>query len=160
MEKLKKIIAKRLRSLSLQPSQKKPLPSLNKVFLALFPCLLLGMLLGTYLDLYFVSKGVYLFPKRLFPALFTINIGYNLVILPVITGITMLLYYQMPLCSKTGFLFLFGLCASVVEKLAEAFGFFTHTPAWKHVYSLIGYPIYFLFLYSIFLFFLDKISEK
>ncbi|WP_318538228.1 CBO0543 family protein [Geobacillus thermoleovorans] len=46
---------------------------------------LLSSWAGTYLDLYFTGKGVYVFPKRPFPSLFSIDIFFTMVVLPLCT---------------------------------------------------------------------------
>lgn len=48
-------------------------------------CAVLGSLLGTYLDLYFVGKGLYHFPHRLLPEIFSIHIVFTLIGLPILT---------------------------------------------------------------------------
>ncbi|STO12382.1 CBO0543 family protein [Geobacillus sp. DSP4a] len=44
---------------------------------------LLASWTGTYLDLYFVGKGLYAFPKRPFPSVFSIDIFFTAVVLPL-----------------------------------------------------------------------------
>ena len=60
---------KHLKDLNLQPLQKKSFPSLIKEF---GPTVFLAILLGTYLDLYFVGKKMYMFPMRPFPEVFSL----------------------------------------------------------------------------------------
>lgn len=55
---------------------------------------MLGSLLGTYLDLYFVGKGLYEFPTRPLSPIFSINIAFTLIALPLFTMVFLLI------CSK------------------------------------------------------------
>ncbi|KAA9014613.1 hypothetical protein F4V44_23350 [Niallia endozanthoxylica] len=100
-------------------------------------------LIGTYLDLYFVGKGMYEFPSRPLPELFAINIGFTLVGLPA--SVILLLYFLSRLnkWGKLTVILLVSLLMAVFEKFAEALGFFQHGEEWKHLYTFIGY---FLFL--------------
>ena len=43
--------------------------------------------MGTYLDLYFTGKGLYSFPIRPLSSIFSINIAFTLVGLPLLTSI-------------------------------------------------------------------------
>ncbi|MFK4998126.1 CBO0543 family protein [Bacillus sp. N9] len=47
---------------------------------------MLGSLLTTYLDLYFVGREMYAYPNRPLSSIFTIHIGFTLCILPFFYG--------------------------------------------------------------------------
>ncbi|WP_281177274.1 CBO0543 family protein [Peribacillus loiseleuriae] len=51
------------------------------------PSILLASLLGTYLDLYFIGKGFYSFPIRPMSTVFSINIAFTLIGLPLLIGV-------------------------------------------------------------------------
>ncbi|CAG9606357.1 hypothetical protein NEOCIP111885_00045 [Pseudoneobacillus rhizosphaerae] len=103
---------------------------------------LLAVIIGTYLDLYFVSIGMYSFPKRLFPEIFTINIAFTLIILPVFTYLMMIIIMKMNLVQRWSFLVLTSIVIACIERLSESYGFFIHSDQWKHIYSFFGYLFY------------------
>lgn len=102
--------------------------------------------MGTYLDLYFVGKGLYQFPIRLLPGIFSINIAITLVVLP---GALIVFLYCLSLVTiwgKVGIILFASLLAPILEKLAEEFGLFVHSDQWKHIYSFFGYLIFLLLI--------------
>ena len=110
--------------------------------------LLAGSLLGTYLDLYFVGKHIYQFPERPFPEIFSINIAFTLVGLPLFTLFFLYLSHRMTSFKRIVFMVLISLLIAILEKQAEALGFFQHSNQWKHYYSCIGYFLYMLLIWS------------
>lgn len=104
--------------------------------------LFLASLIGTYLDLYFVGKGMYTFPKRLLSEVFTINLPFTLFILPLFTFITILIIRDLSWVKRWGILILISLIFPVFERLSESYGYFSHTEQWKHYYSFFGYLLY------------------
>jgi hypothetical protein len=119
--------------------------------------MLFASLLGTYLDLYFVGKKLYGFPVRPFPEIFSINIAFTLIGLPVITGIFLSFAKRMERWKRWGLIVAVSAVAPVGEKLSEQWGFFVHTEEWKHAYSFFGY---FLFLAMIWIFYKWTISRR
>lgn len=103
---------------------------------------MLAALLGTYLDLYFVGKGLYLFPQRPLPGIFSINITFTLFILPCF--VMFFLYYLswVHIWGRTGIVLLISLLMPILEKLAEKLGFFTHSDKWHHLYTFFGYILF------------------
>ncbi|WP_223820783.1 CBO0543 family protein [Bacillus sp. S3] len=136
--------AKHLNGSSLQPLQKRRLPYRE------LACMLLGSLLGTYLDLYFVGKSIYQFPIRPLPEIFSINIAFTLVGLPILVLIFVRCLSQVNKWGKAGIILFVSLLMSIFEKLAEAFGWYVHIDGWQHLYTFFGYL---LFLSIITLFF-------
>ncbi|TKC20155.1 hypothetical protein FA727_07070 [Robertmurraya kyonggiensis] len=126
------------------PLQKRP----YRFWINILPVVLLASLIGTYLDLYFVGKGVYAFPYRPYPSIFSVNIVFTLIILPLV--VLLFLYISDKLTERNTFLFIFlsGLLASILERVAEDIGFFIHSSAWKHSYSFFGYSVFMYFIYS------------
>ncbi|MCQ6276311.1 hypothetical protein JMM81_15420 [Bacillus sp. V3B] len=112
------------------------------------PAILLASLLGTYLDLYFVGKGLYSFPMRPFPEIFSINITFTLVGLPLLIGFFLLICHKVTLWKKVGLILVLSLFMSIIEKKAEAWGLFIHHESWKHIYSFMGYTLYLTVIYS------------
>jgi len=131
----------------LQPLQKRQFPFSIRGFQKLIPALLLAALLGTYLDLYFVGTGLYSFPKRPFSHIFTIDIAFTVVALPIFTLIFLIVSQKLKLLGKAMLIILLGLFMAAVEKQAEAFGFFVHQESWEHLYSFIGYLVYLTIIY-------------
>ncbi|MFB9990247.1 CBO0543 family protein [Bacillus benzoevorans] len=153
-------IAKPSKDSNLLPLQKKQFLSLNNLLFALLPCLLLASLLGTYLDLYFTGKEMYSFPKRLLPDIFSIHIGFTLVVLPALTAAFLVVCYRISFGQKVCFILFFSLLMSFSEKQAEGFGFFIHHPSWKHLYSFIGFNLYLTSLYLLFHFLIRQLNKK
>jgi hypothetical protein len=108
--------------------------------------ILLGSLIATYLDLYFVGRGFYSFPLRPFPDIFTIHILFPLASIPVFLLLFLKLAGRMNVRGKIGLTLIFSLAASVFEKIAEDLGLFVHTDAWEHGYTFVGYFFYLLLL--------------
>ncbi|PGZ96118.1 hypothetical protein COE51_17880 [Bacillus pseudomycoides] len=115
---------------------------------ALVATIIFSCLIGTYLDLLFVSKQMYAFPVRPFPQIFTINIAFTLLILPVFTVFFLRIVKTLPTFSKIIFIILIGLCMSISEQFAEQLGWFTHSEGWHHSYSFFGYTIFMLLIWK------------
>jgi hypothetical protein len=109
--------------------------------------MLLSALLGTYLDLYFVGKGLYAFPIRPMSTVFSINIAFTLIGLPLLMGVFLYFCHKMNAWQKAGLMIIVSLLMSVMEKQAEALGFFVHHESWTHMYSFVGYTLYLTCLY-------------
>lgn len=109
--------------------------------------MLLAALLGTYLDLLFVGRSLYHFPNRPFEGVFSINILFTLLILPVSMMNFLLIMELRNLWWKCSILILCSLSLSVLEKKAEELGFFVHSNHWSHMNTFIGAFIYFLLIY-------------
>jgi hypothetical protein len=116
---------------------------------------LLATLLGTYLDLYFVGKQMYQFPLRPWPEIFSINIAFTLVGLPILIFVFLRITNQVNNWGKVGLILFLSLLMSIFEKLAEQFGWFVHSNEWKHLYTFFGYLF---FLTIIYLF--NRLMEK
>lgn len=135
-------IVKHLKNSNSQQSPKKSF----QYWIKFTPAVFLATLIGTYLDLYFVGTEMYSFPNRPFPNIFTINIAFTLVGLPLF--ITLFLYISMKVRYNqilTLALFL-SLIFSVGEKVAENFGLFVHDRSWHHFYSFVGYFLFLLLI--------------
>ncbi len=122
---------------------------LRNAFLYL-PSILFASLLGTYLDLYFVGKQVYEFPIRPFPEVFSINIAFTLIILPLSMWIFLFLVDKMLIWSRLVFILILSIFAPTMEILAVRLGFFRHGDQWNHVYSFFGYFMFLLLIWMIF----------
>ena len=114
------------------------------------PAIVVASLLATYLDLYFVGKNYYDFPIRPFPEIFSINIVFTLVILPL--GIWLFLYLVDKMSKWSRLIFTLFLSALVpfIEKKAVQLGFFHHEDQWNHIYSFIGYFLFLLLIWKMF----------
>ncbi|WP_449540215.1 CBO0543 family protein [Ferdinandcohnia sp. Marseille-Q9671] len=104
--------------------------------------ILVGTVIGTYLDLYFVGKGVYSFPMRPLSDIFTIHIGFTLLGLPMMLCVFLYICQRLRLWQKISVILLLSSIMSVGERLSEEFGLFVHVESWKHIYSFLGYGVY------------------
>lgn len=138
---------KHLKSSSLQQSPKRRFLRNASLYI---PVLLVASLLGTYLDLFFVGNNMYAFPVRPFPAVFSINIAFTLLILPFFTWFFLFIIEKLSMWGRPVFILLLSILAPIMEKFAVHWGFFSHSDHWNPVYSLVGY---FLFLILIWKFF-------
>ena len=120
----------------------------NNLF-ALVVTILLSSIIGTCLDAFFVAKQIYSFPVRPFSSIFSVNIGFTLFVLPILTTIFIHISKNLSVFSRILFILTIGICASIFEQIAERLGFFTHSVDWNHTYS-------FIWLYDI-LFFIWKV---
>jgi hypothetical protein len=134
--------AKHSKDLNSQLSPKKTFPYWIKQRSTLMLPILLGTLLGTYLDLYFTGKGLYSFPIRPMSSVFSINIAFTLLGLPLLTGVFLFICNKINGWQKVGVILLISLLMSIAERQAEALGFFAHHESWIHMYSFFGYFIY------------------
>ncbi|HWO75282.1 MAG TPA: CBO0543 family protein [Bacillus sp. (in: firmicutes)] len=138
---------KQLKKSSLPFSPKRSYSGKRHNLSAFGSTLLLASLLGTYLDLYFVGKQLYQFPIRPFPEIFSINIAFTLVGLPLFTLLFLYVSNRMTPFKRFLFIFMMSLFVAVFEKQAEALGYFRHSDEWKHYYSCIGYFLYMLLIW-------------
>ncbi|MEH7387763.1 CBO0543 family protein [Bacillus sp. JJ1521] len=143
----------------LKNSNSQPLPKKPYRFWinpGLIVTILLGTLIGTYLDLFYVGKGYYSFPMRPFPDIFSVHVGFTLVGLPLILVVFLLFCDKLNFVGKIGAVLLLASIMTSGEKLSEGFGWFLHDPEWKHIYSLFGYTIYLSLLLIVYSFFSMK----
>ncbi|KAA0763138.1 CBO0543 family protein [Bacillus sp. SH5-2] len=119
-------------------------------FLALTVTILLSTVIGTCLDAFFVTKQIYSFPGRPFPSIFSVNIGFTLFVLPILTATFIQISKTLSTVSRILFIASIGICASIFEQIAERLGFFIHSVDWNHTYSLFGYMIFFSFISTVY----------
>lgn len=115
---------------------------------------LFASLVGTYLDLIFVGKGMYHFPVRVFPEVFSINILFTLVILPLFTIIFLAVAKRVQPFIRFIMIVFISITLFFSEQVAEQFGWFIHQPEWHHGYSFFGYLVFLLVVWRLFLFLL------
>nr|WP_282434270.1 CBO0543 family protein [Bacillus sp. DNRA2] len=104
--------------------------------------ILFGSLVATYLDLYFVGHGLYSFPMRPFPEIFSINILFTLIVLPFSLYVYFSVISMIKGWKRTGLILSLGMLAAVFEKFAEEQGWFSHQLNWHHYYTVFGFFIY------------------
>lgn len=143
-------IAKHLRRLSWPSSRKKSYYQRNQRTKTWLSTILFASLIGTYLDLLLTGAGLYSFPSRPLPEIFTINILFTLCILPILSLIVIFILKRLHTLYRYLFMFICGLFAYIAEQTAEQFGLFIHSAYWKHEFSFFGY---FLFLIMIWKFY-------
>ncbi|OJE43928.1 hypothetical protein BAQ48_25605 [Bacillus luti] len=119
-------------------------------FLALTVTILLSTVIGTCLDAFFVTKQIYSFPVRPFPSIFSVNIGFTLFVLPILTAAFIQISKTLSAVSRTLLIISIGICASMVEQVTEKLGLFIHSANWHHTYSLFGYMIFLSFIWMIY----------
>ncbi|WP_436371877.1 CBO0543 family protein [Cytobacillus sp. BC1816] len=109
---------------------------------AYLPAMLLASLLGTYLDLYFIGKGMYYFPIRPFSAIFSINILFTLAVLPIFMIPLLRIMQSLNGWLKGMFALSISLAMAALEKMAEDMGLFVHADHWHHLYTFAGYCLF------------------
>ncbi|WP_111645749.1 CBO0543 family protein [Paranoxybacillus vitaminiphilus] len=134
--------AKHSKKWNLQLSQRKPFSARSKHFSAYISTILFASWLGTYLDLYFVGKQWYSFPVRPYSNIFTINIAFTLLGLPILTTFFLYFIEKMKTWKKGVFIVTISLIMMLSEKQSEAIGWFVHNDQWKHSYSFFGYVLF------------------
>ena len=127
---------KHLKGSSSQPLRKKP--SGIKSYM---PAMLLASLLGTYLDLYFIGKGMYHFPNRPFSAIFSINILFTLAVLPIFMIPLLKIMQNLKGWLKGMFVLSISLAMAGLERMAEDMVMCVHAENWHHRYTLWGYSL-------------------
>ncbi|WP_202171306.1 CBO0543 family protein [Bacillus sp. USDA818B3_A] len=132
-------IAKHSNDSNLRPLQKKRLS-----FKYELGSMILAALLGTYLDLYFVGKELYHFPVRPFPEIFTINIAFTLIGLPLLTLMVLRCISKLTNWGKAGVILLVSLLMAIIERLFVLLGFFSHSEEWNHLYPFFCYGLFFV----------------
>jgi uncharacterized membrane protein YozB (DUF420 family) len=120
---------KRSRKLSLLSSQKRRFFSgRNNNFDIYLTVVLFVSLVGTYLDLIFVGKGMYHFPVRVFPEVFSINILFTLVILPLFTITFLIVANRVQSFVRFMMIVFISIALFFIEQFAEHLGWFIHHP--------------------------------
>ncbi|HFK1549784.1 MULTISPECIES: CBO0543 family protein [Bacillus] len=157
MDKLQKTTVKHSKKLN-SPFLQRKTSSFEKKnkFLALAVTILLSSIIGTCLDAFFVAKQIYSFPVRPFSSIFSVNIGFTLFVLPILTTIFIQISKTLSTVSRILFIILIGICANIFEQVAERFGLFIHSLDWNHTYSLFGYMIFFSFIWKVYHFMINK----
>ncbi|PEP15575.1 hypothetical protein CN552_12975 [Bacillus wiedmannii] len=151
MDKLQKTTVKHSKQLSWQflPRKTSSFEKKND-FLALAVTILLSSIIGTCLDAFFVANQIYSFPVRPFSSIFSVNIGFILFVLPILTAVFIQISKTLSTISRILLIISIGIFASIFEQVAERFGFFIHSLDWNHTYSLFGYMIFFSFIWKVY----------
>ncbi|PEJ68781.1 hypothetical protein CN685_17360 [Bacillus wiedmannii] len=151
MDKLQKTTVKHSKQLSWQFLQRKTSSFEKKNdFLALAVTILLSSIIGTCLDAFFVANQIYSFPVRPFSSIFSVNIGFTLFVIPILTAVFIQISKTLSTISRILLIISIGIFASIFEQVAERFGFFIHSLDWNHTYSLFGYMIFFSFIWKVY----------
>uniref|UniRef100_UPI00403F7FED CBO0543 family protein n=1 Tax=Oceanobacillus sp. FSL K6-2867 TaxID=2954748 RepID=UPI00403F7FED len=129
--------------------QKKHSYHRNQSIKAYLFIIIFSSFIGTYLDLLLVGSGLYFFPKRPLPEIFTINILFTLCALPVSSCVIIFILKGFKkLIPRCVFLFICSLFIYIMEQIMEQLGFFVHSNVWKHEFSLFGYFIFFIVIWK------------
>lgn len=105
-------------------------------------------LLGTYLDLWLVGKGLYSFPLRPFPKVFSIDIFFALCILPLSTLCLLYVFDRIGGPLKIVLGIGLSLAMAILEQVFEQWGLFVHSGEWRHVYSFFGYLVFIMVIWN------------
>ncbi|WP_369009381.1 CBO0543 family protein [Desertibacillus haloalkaliphilus] len=106
--------------------------------------MILSSLVATYLDLWLVGKGFFTFPHRPFPEIFTVHIGFTLLIVPIMTVVFIYLFQRGNVVSKSALLMFVALGAALFENVSAYLGLLTLSAEWQSLYSSFGYPLFLL----------------
>lgn len=98
---------------------------------------------------------MYQFPFRPLPEIFSFNIAFTLVGLPILVVVFLYCMSQVNQWGKAGIILFVSLLMPIFEKLAEELGWFVHSEEWKHVYSFVGYLV-FLSIITFYFLWLEK----
>ncbi|MGO4886646.1 CBO0543 family protein [Anaerobacillus sp. MEB173] len=140
---------KHSRGLSSRSLQKKPLHHKGSNNGKAYLCtLLLASLIGTYLDLWMVGKGYYSFPFRPFPTIFSINIVFTLLVLPISTFFLIYFFKRINRLLRLVISILLSVVMAILEHFFEQLGFFVHSNDWSHFYSLFGYFVFIILMWK------------
>ncbi|WCK52536.1 hypothetical protein PP175_13915 [Aneurinibacillus sp. Ricciae_BoGa-3] len=120
---------------------------LNNKMSSFVPAMIFSSFLGTCADFILIKNGLYSFPVRPFPMIFTVNIFFTLCFLPAAT-LGFLMYAQQ-VTPKICWLTIIAVAAVMpfVEETTEKWGWFIHSNDWKHIYSFFGYMVYLSFVW-------------
>ncbi|WP_425445446.1 CBO0543 family protein [Virgibacillus ndiopensis] len=138
----------RWRGSNSQSSQKKSFYTKISDKKAILCTILFSTLIGTYLDLIMVGNGLYSFPNRPFPTIFSINILFTFVILPVLTVSIIYLFKKLTTLLRLGFVLIIFFLLPFIEHLSEFFGVFIHSNDWHHLYSSFGYTFFIVIIWK------------
>jgi hypothetical protein len=95
-----------------------------------------------------VGKQLYSFPHRPFHAIFSINLLFTLVGLPIWTFLCLIFMRKQTRWVKAAIIFFFSIGMAVLEKKAEEFGLFAHSQTWSHQYTFIGCCLFLISVYQ------------
>lgn len=115
-----------------------------------FPIVLFASWIGTYLDLYFVGKDLYHFPTRPFANIFSINILFTLIVLPIVTFIFLIGCQWFIRFYRWFFITIISMFAPIGERAAKQIGLFSPSEEWHYFYSYIGYALFFIIVWELF----------
>ena len=104
--------------------------------------MVLATLLGTFLDIFLVCKQLYGFPIRPLPEIFSINVFYSFIGLPILVFIFLRTISQVNKWGRVGIILFVSLLMAIVEKLAEVLGLVVHSARWEHLYTFLGYMFF------------------
>lgn len=139
-----------MKHLKSSKSQQLPKQRFLRNVIFYLPAILFAALLGTYLDLYFVGKNLYAFPLRPFPEVFSINILFTLLILPLLTWLFLYLANKMARWKRLIFTLLLSILVPFIEKKSVQLGFLSHADQWNPLYSFIGYFLFLVLIWKMF----------
>ncbi|RFU65205.1 hypothetical protein D0466_04685 [Peribacillus glennii] len=106
--------------------------------------------LATYLELILTGTQLYTFQARPLTNIFSIDIRFTLIGIPVMTLFCVTALSWMNLLQRTLFLILIGLAMMLFEKISGRLGWIGYSDQWQHMYSFLGYPAFILVVFFFF----------
>jgi hypothetical protein len=104
------------------------------------------------MDLFFVGKGLYDFPNRPFPDVFSIDIMFTVVCMPVFIVFFLFVGQHMSIKGRWLLFIVLSIGGAGLEMAAESAGFLNHADTWRHEYTAGGYFIFITLVWKIFRF--------
>lgn len=145
-------IVKQLKDLSLPFSQRKrsSIGSNNTQLKPYILSMILASWLGTYLEIILTGKQYYTFIERPFPDIFSIDIRFTLIGIPLLTLVVLSILNTMNLIQKSLFLMVLSTTLALMEMLIENIGWITFSEQWRNIYSFFGYFIFYVIIWLFF----------
>lgn len=109
--------------------------------------MILAAIIGTFLDHSFVKLGLYEFPFRPYPEIFSVNILFTFIAIPILVFVYLSLMQKINMAGKIGLVLFLSLLMPIFEKISEICGLFVHSVSWKHIYTFWGFIAFFFILY-------------
>lgn len=105
--------------------------------------MILASWVATYLELYLTGKGYYTLTYQPFSDIFTINILFTLLAIPLLTAIIIRITDEMELGQKVLLLTVISATLTLSEKILGQTKWISFSDQWQHGYSLVGYFLFF-----------------
>jgi len=85
------------------------------------------------------------------PDVFSINIAFPLVGLPILVFVFLRVMNRVNKWGKMGLILFISLLMTIFEKFSELIGWFAHANTWNHLYTFFGYLLFLMIIYSFYM---------